>query len=266
MHFYKYQGTGNDFIMLDSYHEDIELSASEIKQICDRNFGIGADGLIFIKRHPDYDFEMDYYNADGSSATFCGNGARCIVAFARKLHIIEDETIFIAKDGVHNAEINDNIVKLQMRNVAAFQEEKNFFSLNTGTEHAVVFVNDLTQYNVLKEGREIRYSKDFQPLGTNVNFVEIKNNYLKIRTYEKGVEDETLSCGTGIVASAISFVIKNEFNSQSKKTKNKPFVVDVKSKGGDLKVFFNRENNTFEDIWLQGETNFVFEGIYRKIN
>ena len=263
MHFYKYQGTGNDFIMLDSYHADIKLSTSEIKQLCNRNFGIGADGLIFIKRHPDYDFEMDYYNADGSSATFCGNGARCIVAFAQKLHIIDEETVFIAKDGVHKAEINNNIVKLQMRDVIEYQDKKDFFFVNTGTEHTVIFVDELDKYNVFEKGKKIRYSKEFQPLGTNVNFVEIENNYLKIKTYEKGVEDETLSCGTGIVASALCFSVKNSLDFQSSNPSLKDnFIIDIKAKGGDLKVFFNKKNNIFTDIWLQGETNFVFEGVF----
>ena len=253
MYFHKYQGTGNDFIMLNSYHSEIELTSSEIKKLCNRNFGIGADGLILIKRNPDYDFEMDYYNADGSSATFCGNGARCIVAFAKTLHIIDEEAIFIAKDGIHEAKINNDIVKLQLKNIENYEQVGDDFSINTGTEHYVKFCRNLDKYEIIKEARKIRYSKKFHPKGTNVNFAEFADNKLNIRTYEKGIEDETLSCGTGIVASALCYAIKNKIN----KTLNE---INIKTKGGDLKVFFTYKNNNFTDIWLQGKANYVFAG------
>ena len=249
--FYKYQGTGNDFIMLDSYHEEINLSETEIKHLCNRNFGIGADGVIFIKRHPDFDFEMDYYNSDGSSATFCGNGGRCIVAFAKQLHIIDEEADFIAKDGEHHATINDDIVKLEMQNVNNIEQINNDYFLNTGTVHYVIFCENIDEVNVREKGREIRNRPEFQPVGTNINFVEIMNNSLKIRTYEKGVEAETLSCGTGVVASALCYAKKNNI------TKNS---ITVSAKGGDLKIFFNKKGHKFIDIWLEGKAEFVFEG------
>ena len=253
MYFHKYQGTGNDFIMLDSYHSNIELSSSEIKKLCNRNFGIGADGLILIKRNPDFDFEMDYYNSDGSSATFCGNGARCIVAFAKMLHIIDEEACFIAKDGVHEAKINNDIVKLQLKNVETHEQIGDDYNINTGTEHYVKFCEELDKYKIINEAQKIRYSKKFQPKGTNVNFAEFIDNKLNIRTYEKGVEDETLSCGTGVVASALCYAIKKKASKTSHET-------NIKTKGGDLKVFFTYKNNVFTDIWLQGKASLVFAG------
>ncbi len=251
MKFHKYHGTGNDFIMIDSYSENIEISKNRIKELCNRQFGIGSDGLMLLKKHAKYDFEMDYYNPDGSGATFCGNGARCIVAFAKKLGIITNKTKFIASDGVHKEFINNDIVKLEMKNIDSFSQNDDYIFMNTGSPHVVQFCENLDNYDVQKEGSRIRYKTDFKPIGTNVNFVEQKNNFIQVRTYEKGVENETFSCGTGVVASALSFAITN---------KNVNNFVNIQTKGGDLKVYFDRNENRFSNVWLEGTATFIFEG------
>ncbi len=258
MQFYKYHGTGNDFIMIDSYNENIELSKNEIKSLCNRRFGIGSDGLMLVRKHLKYDFEMDYYNPDGSGATFCGNGARCIVAFAKKLGIINYKTEFIASDGVHKAFINNNIVKLEMKNIDSFLQKDDYIFMNTGSPHVVKFCNNLDSYNVQEEGSIIRYKADFNPVGTNVNFVEQKNNYLQVRTYEKGVENETFSCGTGVVASALSFSINATISGHSINNN----IVNIKTKGGNLKVYFDKNNDKFTNIWLEGAATFVYQGTF----
>jgi len=251
MKFYKYHGTGNDFIMIDSYHEKIGLSKNKIQELCSRRFGIGSDGLMLLKKHPEYDFEMDYYNPDGSGATFCGNGARCIVAFAQKLGIITNKTEFLASDGVHKAFINNDIVKLEMKNIDSFLQKEDYTFMDTGSPHVVLFCENLDNFDVQKVGSEIRYKSDFEPIGTNVNFVEQKNNFIQVRTYEKGVENETFSCGTGVVASALSFAIINN---------NTNNFVNVKTKGGELNVYFNKNKHKFSNVWLEGAAAFVFEG------
>lgn len=251
MKFHKYHGTGNDFIMIDSYSENIKLSKNKIKELCNRRFGIGSDGLMLLKKHPEYDFEMDYYNPDGSGATFCGNGARCIIAFAKKLGIITNKTEFIASDGVHKAFINNDIVKLEMKNIDSFSQNDDYIFMNTGSPHVVKFCENLDNYDVQNEGFRIRYKSDFEPNGTNVNFIEQKENFIQVRTYEKGVENETFSCGTGVVASALSFAIKS---------KNYNNFVNIQTKGGNLKVHFEKNKNKFSNIWLEGSATFVFEG------
>jgi len=251
MQFYKYHGTGNDFIIIDNWFENIFLSESQIQKLCDRNFGIGSDGLLILKCHKLYDFEMQFFNPDGSEATFCGNGARCIAAFARYLDIISDKTVFMAKDGLHEVYFIDNEVVVKMKNVDLIKNFDDYFYVNTGTHHVVKFVENVDLVDIMNQSPEIRYHKNFEPYGTNVNYVQICDNYLKIRTYEKGVEKETLACGTGVVASALVYAHAYNF------AKND---ILVKAKGGDLNVKFLKENNIFTNIYLQGNAVLVFKG------
>jgi diaminopimelate epimerase len=270
--FYKYQGTGNDFVMIDQ-RETQYLTRADTKivnHLCDRRFGIGADGLILLQntveaRNPKeggkgYDFEMIYFNADGSESTMCGNGGRCIVAFAQFLQIFDKDCVFKAIDGAHDAKINDNgWVELKMIDVKNIEVGNDYFLMNTGSPHYVVFTEDLTDINVYENGRAIRYSDRFAKEGVNVNFVEIrKEGGIEVATYERGVEDETFSCGTGVTAAAISYYLKN---GQSEK-------VPIKTKGGDLEVRFHKNNSlsesqaegVFENVWLCGPATQVFSG------
>ncbi len=260
--FYKYHGTGNDFIIINNYSgENDNLSKDKIKYLCDRHLGIGADGLIILKKPPnkygagysEYDFEMDYYNADGSGATMCGNGGRCIVAFAHKIGIIKDKAEFIASDGVHQAVIlKTGIVELKMNDVDAVSRVGDNYSCYTGSPHYISFVDDLEKTDVYKEGQKIRYSDKYKDKGINVNFVEKVNAAtINVRTYERGVENETLSCGTGSVASALTYAeINNVYSAQ--------YTINVK--GGTLKVRFEKKDGKFINIWLSGPATFVFEG------
>lgn len=253
INFYKYQGAGNDFIIIDNRNKKVKLSGSKIKLLCDRNFGIGADGLMLLENHLQYDFLMKYYNSDGNEGSMCGNGGRCIVAFAQTLNIIKEETAFIAVDGLHHAKVlANNNISLEMMDVNKIERMKEDYFLNTGSPHYVKFVNNLDQIAVVAEGRKIRYNNRFKAKGTNVNFVEIINdNTLKIRTYERGVENETLACGTGITAAAIVY------NSISSSKKNK---INVQAKGGKLKVSFSVNNNNYNNIWLTGPAKLSFQG------
>jgi len=254
MKFYKYTGAGNDFILLDDYNNNIpELSAKQIYSMCDRHFGIGADGIMILKKSKALDFDMEYFNADGSGGTMCGNGGRCLVAFAQKLGLIKNHTKFLASDGIHEAFINQrNIVKLKMINVDEIETVGKDFYCYTGSPHYVIFVDDIETIDVLNEGRKIRYSDKYKDKGTNVNFVKIEENHaISIRTYERGVEDETLACGTGSVAAALTCAKINEFCSGE---------VSVHTKGGLLKVSFNKTDDYYEDIWLTGPADFVFQG------
>ena len=250
MKFYKYQGTGNDFVMIDNrLGEWDDLSIENIQKLCDRRFGIGADGLIKINSAEGVDFEVDYYNSDGSKS-FCGNGARCSVAFAHFLDMIEDKTTFTAIDGIHEAEIKNGIVKLKMGDVNNISTDGNDFVLNTGSPHYVKYVEMLKNYNVYKNGNEIRNSETYKKEGINVNFVEkISDKELFVRTYERGVEDETYSCGTGVTAAALTFM-------QNKDLK----AVKVKTLGGNLKVYAEKEDASFKNIWLEGPAKQVFKG------
>ncbi len=252
INFYKYQGAGNDFILIDAYDKKIELSQPVIYQLCSRRFGIGADGLMLLKKHDYYDFEMIYYNADGLQGTMCGNGGRCIVSFAKKLGLIKDFTRFIAIDGEHEAYIYDNdIVKLKMQDVKDIEIYHNYYFLNTGSPHYVEFVDDIQNIDVVQLGKKIRYSKDFEPEGTNVNFAQIMQDILKIRTYERGVEDETLACGTGSVALALAY---------TKRSESYISPIKIHALGGELRVYFKYLDNYFSDIWLEGPAKFVFQG------
>jgi len=250
MEFYKYQGTGNDFVMIDNRDLQFSKDKNTIEKLCDRRFGIGADGLILLENDPDYDFKMVYYNSDGGESTMCGNGGRCLVAFAFFLDIFEDKCKFIAIDGEHEAEIHNGIVKLKMINVETISNDGNDTVMNTGSPHYVKYVEDLVNYNVFAEGNGIRNSENYKEKGINVNFVEkITDDEIFVRTYERGVEDETFSCGTGVTASALTFLQKNNLIS-----------VKVKTLGGNLKVYAEKNGNSFQNIWLEGPAKQVFKG------
>ena len=277
--FYKYQGTGNDFVMIDQRttqyltREDTQI----INNLCDRRFGIGADGLILLqnaqnmeysdipkafgtegplsaeKKGKPFDFEMVYFNADGSESTMCGNGGRCLVAFAQFLKVFDTECVFKAIDGPHDAKINaDGWVELKMIDVKNIEVGSDYFLMNTGSPHYVVFAEDLTDINVYENGRAIRYSDRFAKEGVNVNFVEIrKDGSIEVATYERGVEDETFSCGTGVTAAAISYFLKKGASNQ----------VPIKTKGGDLAERFRKNTEgVFENVWLCGPATQVYKG------
>ena len=252
--FDKYQGTGNDFILLDNRKNDYdEISTEQVKRMCDRHFGIGADGLMLLNKKENFDFEMIYYNADGNEGSMCGNGGRCMVQFASAIGIKKNEYVFDATDGTHKAEIDmDKEVSLKMKDVTDVKFSLDYYVLNTGSPHYVEFVKDVENLDVVTEGRKIRYSKEFAKEGINVNFVEIlDDDAIYVRTYERGVENETLSCGTGVTASAL-VAAHNEIGFNR---------VEVKTKGGNLSVEFERKNeHEFVNIWLCGPVTFVFSG------
>ncbi len=254
IHFYKYHGTGNDFIILDNRNSSFQLSQKQIAFLCHRHFGIGADGLMLLNTHPNYDFEMMYYNSDGNQSSMCGNGGRCIVAFAKKLNLIENNAHFIAIDGEHSATIKDNIISLKMNDVHNIKRNETYFELHTGSPHYVAFSDFTKEMDIKKEGALIRYSPLYKDEGINVNFVEVLNEKkIFARTYERGVEDETLSCGTGVTACALVQLLD----------KNGTHEIDIETLGGNIKVQANNNNNIFTDIELIGEAIFIYEG---KIN
>lgn len=250
--FFKYQGTGNDFILIDNREKSISLSTEQINLLCDRRFGVGADGLMLLEPGEGVDFKMVYYNADGNESTMCGNGGRCIAAFARKLGIVHDHAEFIAIDGVHEAWIEgDEYVKLQMTDVNEMDNREDHSILNTGSPHYVKWVNDIENTNVFDEGRSIRNKSEFQPKGINVNFAQREEDRILVRTYERGVEDETLSCGTGVTAVAIASV----------KNKTGDFFIDIETPGGLLNVSFHKDHSkNAANILLSGAVSFIFEG------
>ncbi|HAO27033.1 MAG TPA: diaminopimelate epimerase [Chryseobacterium indologenes] len=250
MEFYKYQGTGNDFVMVDNRDLQFPKDKKIIEKLCDRRFGIGADGLILLENDPDYDFKMVYYNSDGGESTMCGNGGRCLVAFAFFLDIFEDRCKFIAIDGEHEAEIHNGIIKLKMIDVETVSHDGNDSVLNTGSPHYVEYVDKLADYDVYDNGYGIRNSENYKENGINVNFVEkISENEIFVRTYERGVEDETYSCGTGVTASALTFLQNDNLTS-----------VKVKTLGGNLKVYAEKNGDSFHNIWLEGPAKQVFRG------
>jgi diaminopimelate epimerase len=252
--FFKYQGTGNDFIMIDNRNFDFKINAKIIKKLCDRRFGIGADGLILLENDNSSDFKMVYFNADGNESTMCGNGGRCIVAFAKKLNIINNKTTFKAIDGLHEAEIDENEnVHLKMNDVAEISSNGLSFFLNTGSPHHVEWFENIADLDIKNLGAKVRYDEIYQPSGCNVNFIQtISDSKIIVRTYERGVEDETLSCGTGVTAAAIAFHF-------SGKTKSK--TIEINTLGGSLQVKFNPIDDRYEDVFLVGPATFVFEGI-----
>ncbi|MBC7689658.1 MAG: diaminopimelate epimerase [Aquabacterium sp.] len=250
---YKYQGTGNDFVILDNRDNEYSLlTTKQIKHICNRHFGIGADGLMLLNKKDSYDFEMVYYNADGKESSMCGNGGRCLVKFAYHRGIVKTSYHFKAIDGSHWAEIDsDGIVRLQMQNVSAVAYHTSYAVLNTGSPHFIKFAPEVADIDVVATGSGIRYSKEFAPEGINVNFVETTNeDTIFVRTYERGVEDETLSCGTGVTAAAL-------LSAHNDSGFNK---VKVKTPGGQLSVEFDKtDDQHFKNIWLCGPAEFVFK-------
>ena len=252
--FYKYQGTGNDFVMIDNRSQFFPKENTQlIEKLCDRRFGVGADGLILLENHADFNFKMVYYNSDGNESSMCGNGGRCLVAFAKQMGVVKNKAEFEAVDGYHFATIDaEGIVALQMKDVDAIKNESNYTFLNTGSPHHVQLVNDLKNLDVKAEGAKIRYSDLYGNAGSNVNFVnQLANDIFAVRTYERGVEDETLSCGTGVTAVAIAM-------HQLGKTKNN--IIDLNVEGGKLKVQFDEDNGSYTNVFLIGPATFVFEG------
>jgi diaminopimelate epimerase len=256
--FYKYQGTGNDFIIIDNRSKKLkENNYLMWKKLCDRRFGIGADGLMLLQNKKGYDFEMYYVNADGRPTSMCGNGGRCITHFAKSIGVIKgNKASFIAIDGPHEATVKGDAVKLKMNDVPIILEDEDggCFILNTGSPHFVAFVKDALKFEVFKEGRAIRNSKPFAKEGINVNFVQVsKNKTPLLRTYERGVEDETLSCGTGTVATALVLASKNKATAKD--------YCDIKTMGGDLRVWFTKQaNGSFKNVYLEGPATFVYKG------
>lgn len=262
LNFWKYEGAGNDFVLLDGRESKIELAGDTIRRMCDRHTGVGADGLMVLMNEEGFDFRMRYYNSDGGEVDMCGNGGRCIVLFADHLGIGSNEKYFIGRDGKHYAQIiskgdDSALIELEMIDVDSYEYSDKAFSLNTGVPHYVEFVEDVSKVDVLGRGRELRYSERFAAGGgTNVNFVEVAGpGYIKVRTYERGVEGETLACGTGATAAAIATYLyaQNDKNN---------FEVNVP--GGELEVGFEvRDNQRFTDIRLTGPARRVFSGIIR---
>ena len=251
IHFYKYQGTGNDFIFIDNRLSTFDKSDIKLMSVlCDRKFGIGADGIVLIENHPVHDFEMIYFNPDGSQS-FCGNASRCAVHFAQYLQIIKEKAVFKAIDGIHSAHIQKDLIHLKMNDVNKVKFISEDIFIHTGSPHYIKFINDVRSADVVNEGKKIRYSDHFKKEGTNVNFAEILDkNQVYVRTYERGVEDETLSCGTGVTAVALAISLKN-FQSP----------VNIKTPGGDLQVSFKKKaDSTFEDVYLIGPAKLVFKG------
>jgi diaminopimelate epimerase len=252
--FYKYQGTGNDFIIFDNRNNSVNLTNKQVKHLCDRKFGIGADGLMLLCTKEGYDFEMIYYNADGGLSSMCGNGGRCLVQFSYDLGIHKSTYNFLAVDGVHEAEIDvmKKTVRLKMQDVNEVEQHGTHAILNTGSPHYVKFETDVRDMNVLEEGKEIRYNKVFAEKGVNVNFVETISTYeIYVRTYERGVEDETLSCGTGVTAAALMSAHNDVGYNE----------VEVQTNGGKLSVEFNKvSDEVFTEIYLCGPATFVFKG------
>lgn len=253
--FYKYHGTGNDFILIDNRSLTIKLSQQQIAFLCDRHLGIGADGLMMLYTKEQYDFGMVYYNSDGKEGSMCGNGGRSIVAFAKELGLVKEKATFIAVDGDHVAAIfsseQNTLVKLKMNDVDVINRYQEDFILNTGSPHYVTFVDAVESLDVFSLGKKIRLDKKVSTDGVNVNFVEVRDNHIFVRTFERGVEDETLSCGTGSIASAIAY--SEKYNALSG-------VVKIKTLGGDLQVHLVKSENIYKNIWLEGPATFVFKG------
>ena len=252
INFYKYEGTGNDFVIIDDRNKIFDANDNSlINLICNRNIGIGADGLILLRNHQHADFEMIYFNSDGYQSTMCGNGGRCIVAFANFLKIIEIETTFKACDGIHMGKIIDrNNVLIKMNDVNKIDKVDDGFFLDTGSPHFVKFVNSLDDIDVERNGKKYSRNKNLSVNSTNVNFVQISKD-LNIRTFERGVERETLSCGTGVVASTLCAHFNNMIKSD---------FININTRGGTLKVYFNKDMNEYNEIWLEGEVRMVFSG------
>ncbi len=250
--FYKYQGTGNDFVMVDNRTDSFPKNDTElVAKLCDRRFGIGADGLILLENDPNLDFKMVYYNADGNEGSMCGNGGRCLVAFANFLGIFSSETKFNAVDGAHSATIEGDIVELKMGDVTEIKIKPNYYFLNTGSPHHVQLVSEIQDLDVFKEGSKLRYGL-YGEKGSNINFVEpLDNGAFAVRTYERGVEDETLSCGTGVTAVAIAMHKSGRVSSD---------IVNIEAQGGKLQVRFSVDAKGYSNVHLKGPATQVFKG------
>ena len=251
--FYKYQGTGNDFILFDDRENKFpETDEALIAQICHRRFGIGADGVILLRKEPGFDFRMVYVNSDGRPSSMCGNGGRCIARFAAETGIVsKDDIHFMAVDGAHEAIIGPKTVKLKMNDVHEVEAGADYFFLDTGSPHCIRFCANVPAIDVYNEGRKLRYSERFSKEGVNVNFAEPSSGGIFVRTYERGVENETLSCGTGVTAAALAAALKGIVTGDR---------CAVETPGGKLIVHFRRDGNSFKDIWLEGPAVFVFKG------
>jgi diaminopimelate epimerase len=255
--FSKYHGAGNDFIIIHNLDKRVRLTTQQIAAICHRNTGVGADGLIVLLPSEETDFEMKYYNSDGAEGTMCGNGGRCITAFAYQNGITGKKCEFTAINGRHKGEIiespdNSLRTRISLQEVTGVETYNDNFVVNTGSPHFVKFVENLHQMDLVQEGKKIRWSKKFQPEGLNVNFVGIDEGRLTVKTYERGVENTTLSCGTGVTAAAIAYSLRTG--------KVEPFY-DVTTMGGQLRVRFNRSGDRFTDVELEGPVAHVFDGI-----
>lgn len=250
--FKKYQGTGNDFVMIDNRKNDISLTQKQVAFLCHRRFGIGADGLILLEELEGYDFKMVYYNSDGRESSMCGNGGRCILQFAHDLGLIREEYKFLAIDGDHLGRVNADEVSLKMMDATKAETAAEDFILDTGSPHYVRPKTNIDAQDLITEAKGVRYSDRFKAEGINFNYLEVlSDDQLAVRTYERGVEDETYSCGTGVTAATLvhaqrHHLPKGEFG--------------VKTKGGNLKVRFEATDKGFENIWLSGPATYVFDG------
>jgi diaminopimelate epimerase len=268
--FHKYHGTGNDFILVDNREGNIHLSSEDIAWLCNRHLGIGADGLMFLTSEAVYDFGMKYFNSDGNESTMCGNGGRCVTAFARSLGLIEKYARFIAVDGEHQSEIlktegTAGWIRLKMMDIAKSKIEHHTSKIiiNTGSPHLVVLRDRVRETDVVAEGRKLRFDPQFAPDGINVDFVEVRDNGLFVRTYERGVENETLSCGTGVTAAALA--VAHEYagaggSSVTSGIQHPASAINIETPGGLLKVRFTQTEASFTNIWLEGPAEFVFKG------
>lgn len=255
IHFYKYQGTGNDFVIIDNIKHSYSINLfteSVIKKMCDRRFGIGADGLIILEESKEADFKMIYFNADDNQSSMCGNGGRCILHLAHQKEYIKGSSSFEAIDGIHRGISADNI-SVHLRDVQQIEKDGNNLILNTGSPHYVVFSENIAQIDIVKEAHKIRYNDRFKDEGINVNFVEKKHHQLHVRTYERGVEDETLSCGTGVTASAIAASVHWKLHQDT---------MEIITPGGELTVSFDHMDGKYQNIWLSGPVEQVYHGSY----
>jgi len=254
INFTKYHGTGNDFIMIDDRSESFDESDVKlIEAMCSRRFGIGADGLILLRNEEQHDFKMVYFNSDGRQSSMCGNGGRCLVHFAHSLGVFEASCKFVAIDGDHLGEVlGDGTVKLKMGDVNEINSDGSDFVLDTGSPHYVQQVHNILEMDVKRDGAAIRYSDKYKVQGINVNFIQLEDGILNVATYERGVEDETYSCGTGVTASALIAHQRHSIKSP----------VSIKTKGGELKVHFKKSSNGYDDIWLEGPAIKVFDGVW----
>ena len=259
--FYKYEGTGNDFVIIDNRELNFQKNDKTlIQSICDRKKGVGADGLILLENHDELDFSMIYFNADGSESGFCGNGSRCITHLSNNLNIINDNAKFKAIDGIHESKITNGRISVKMNDILKseifkYNDKYSTTFVDTGSPHLIRIYENIDSIDIVKEARELKLIYSEYTNGLNINFCQISDSKIKLRTYERGVEDETLSCGTGAVASAV-FLKDSDLVSNDK--------IEILMKGGLLCVELNKEKNLFSDIWLSGEVNMVFKGVYNK--